>query len=219
MRFEKQEPVKFISHLDLSRAFERAFRRASLPLAFSQGFTPRPKISFSTALPVGTTSSGEYLDVEFNEEISPEEVVARLNSVLPVGIKILQADNTEGKPELSLINCARYKVIITGVFCKEELEKALKLLLDKEHIVVTKVTKKNTKQIDIKPLIHNISLIRKDKQQALLEMDLAVGQQGNLAPPVVVDELAKILGVGLEVESIHREDLFLKKGKNMISPL
>jgi len=219
MKFEKQEPVKFISHLDLSRAFERAFRRAALPLAFSKGFTPRPKISFSTALPVGTTSSGEYMDVEFNANISPEEVMYRLNAVLPMGIKILKAARAEDKPDLSLFNGARYKVLISGIYGKQDLERAINSLLNMDQILVTKVTKKKTRQIDIAPLIYNISLKKTDEQKALLEMELATGQEGNLVPTVVVTELSKLLDVELEIEDIHREDLFLKRDENKIYPL
>ena len=63
----------FISHLDMMRTFERAFRRADLPVAFTQGFNPRPKISFTPALSVGITSSSEYMDVEFYEDVSVDK--------------------------------------------------------------------------------------------------------------------------------------------------
>ena len=69
--FTKEAPVRFVSHLDVQRLFQRAFRRAKLPLAYSQGFNPHPLVSFATALSVGMTSRGEYLDVTLAEELSP----------------------------------------------------------------------------------------------------------------------------------------------------
>lgn len=219
IKFEKREPVKFISHLDLSRVFERAFRRAALPLAFSQGYTPHPKISFSAALPVGTTSSGEYMDVEFLDDINPEIVKDRLNFVLPMGIKVVKAEKADNKIDLSSVNCAIYKVFVSGVTVKDDLEKAISLLLDKEHIMIVKNTKKKTREIDIAPLIYSISLKNMDKQGAMLEMELATGQQGNVAPSVVISELENILGSKLDIQYTHREDLFLKKDDKKISPL
>ncbi|OGC04979.1 hypothetical protein A2276_03385 [candidate division WOR-1 bacterium RIFOXYA12_FULL_43_27] len=87
--YTKGEEVKFISHLDLIRVFERAIRRANLPIAYSQGFNPRMKISYGQALKVGATSAGEEAKLTFEEEMSHKEVVDRLNAVLPKGIKLL----------------------------------------------------------------------------------------------------------------------------------
>ena len=69
--FTKEAPVRFVSHLDLQRLFQRAFRRAKLPLAYSQGFNPHPLVAFATALSVGFTSEGEYLDLTLTEDVSP----------------------------------------------------------------------------------------------------------------------------------------------------
>lgn len=87
--YTKGEEVKFISHLDLIRIFERAIRRANLPIAYSQGFNPRMKISYGQALKVGQTSGSEEAKLTFEKELSPEEVASRLNAVLPKGVKLL----------------------------------------------------------------------------------------------------------------------------------
>ena len=88
LRFKKEGLARFISHLDLMRTFERAFRRAELPIAFSQGFNPRPKMTFASALSVGISSSSEYLDVEFSEDVSASDVALTLNPALLDGIKV-----------------------------------------------------------------------------------------------------------------------------------
>ena len=89
--FTKPDSVRFVSHLDTQRLFQRAFRRAGLPLAYSQGFNPHPLLSFATALSCGYTSDGEYFDVILSEPVEPEAFVTRVNAVLPEGMRIVSA--------------------------------------------------------------------------------------------------------------------------------
>ena len=86
IRFSKRGKVRFISHRDVARAFERAFRIEQLPLAFTEGFSPRPKVSFGLALSVGHESEAEYLDVELTEPVDTDALPARLTPVLPEGM-------------------------------------------------------------------------------------------------------------------------------------
>ena len=90
-RLRKGDEVRFISHLDLTRTMERAVRRAGLPVAFSQGFHPHPRISFGPALATGITSDAEYLDFELSGPLSVEDFISCLNSQLPPGLEILEA--------------------------------------------------------------------------------------------------------------------------------
>ena len=89
--YTKGEEVRFISHLDLMRTVSRAIRRADLPIAYSQGFNPRMKMSFGQALKVGKSSNAEEAKLTFEQQIAPEEVADRLNQVLPAGVRILAA--------------------------------------------------------------------------------------------------------------------------------
>jgi len=91
VKYKKGEEVKFISHRDLMRAFQRAVRRADLPMAYSQGFNPHMKISWGDALKVGATSEEEYATLHFEGWIKPKEVMEKLNKELPAGIEILEA--------------------------------------------------------------------------------------------------------------------------------
>ena len=100
--FYKHEQVMFVSHLDMQRLFQRAFRRADLPLAYSNGFNPHPLLSFATALSVGYTSDCEYFDVMLSEYVSPAEFKRRVNAVLPQGVHIVDAvDAGEFKASLT----------------------------------------------------------------------------------------------------------------------
>lgn len=91
IKYTKGEEVKFISHRDLMRVFQRAIRRAELPMYYSQGFNPHMKISWGQALKVGATSAGELATLQIDGWIKPQEVMDKLNQTLPKGIAILEA--------------------------------------------------------------------------------------------------------------------------------
>lgn len=91
-RFTKRNKVRFISHRDVARAFDRAIRVRRLPVAFTEGFSPRPKMSFGLALPVGAESDAEYLDMAFAGSVEPGEVGESLSAALPVGMEITGAE-------------------------------------------------------------------------------------------------------------------------------
>lgn len=92
IKFAKGEEMKFISHRDLMRVFQRAIRRAGLPIAYSQGFNPHMKISWGNALKLGKTSDSEFAVLQFDNWIKPQELLQRLNRQLPKGIEILEAN-------------------------------------------------------------------------------------------------------------------------------
>lgn len=92
VKYCKGEEVKFISHRDLMRVFQRAIRRAGLPIAYSQGFNPHMKISWGDALKLGKTSDQEHAVLQFENWIKPQELIQRLNRQLPKGIEILDAN-------------------------------------------------------------------------------------------------------------------------------
>jgi len=92
IKFTKGEEVKFISHRDLMRTFQRAIRRAGLPILYSQGFNPHMKISWGNALKVGVVSLGEYAQLQIDGWIRPHEAMAKLNAVLPKGLEIIEAN-------------------------------------------------------------------------------------------------------------------------------
>jgi len=219
MKFEKAAPVRFISHLDLMRAFERAFRRAKLPLAYSEGFTPHPRLTFASALSVGITSSGEYLDAEFYEDIPAQDVLSRLNSNLPEGLKILRIGFSNGKYALSKINAALYTAMVSGEFTKEDMDRAVKELLKQKQIIVEKASKDRIRKVDIAPLIYSINVLSKNTNEVLLRMEVAMGQNGSVSPEMLVKELGKYLSKEIKVEQIHREGLFLKNQGNDLTPL
>lgn len=115
LQFSKRGPIRFISHRDVARVWERAFRRAKLPLAFSQGFSPHPKVSFGLALPLGYESDAEYLDVTLASPRGPADVAASLNAILPVGMAVEAAAEVarEAASVASQVQWADYLVALS----------------------------------------------------------------------------------------------------------
>jgi radical SAM-linked protein len=115
--FATGESVKYVGHLDLARAWERAIRRARLPLAYTQGFNPQPRLQFAAALPVGYTSQVELADIYLNEPLAPETAVARLAVALPEGIRPLAAVEVPREaPSLqSQLVAASYRVAVFSI--------------------------------------------------------------------------------------------------------
>ena len=138
VKFSKEDRVRYISHLDMMRTFQRAMRRAVLPVAFTQGFSPHPKMAFASALPVGLTSEGEYLDIIMESDIEPAEFDSRLNSALPSGIKIIQSIKLDPKhPSLmSMIQRASYRIFMP-VFV-EDLDQITEAFLNQPYVLVTR---------------------------------------------------------------------------------
>ena len=91
VEFTREARVKYISHLDLVRAMQRTMRRGKIPIAFSQGFNPHPKLAFASALPVGVTSSSEFMDIILSQSMEISELIRRFNVALPKGISVKDA--------------------------------------------------------------------------------------------------------------------------------
>ncbi len=110
--FATDDSVKYVGHLDMARTWERAIRRARLPLAYSQGFNPQARLHFAAALPVGFTGQAELVDVFLNEELAPADFLARLAPALPSGIRLIAAEPVpRAWPALQAAVCgARYRV-------------------------------------------------------------------------------------------------------------
>ncbi|MBG0789077.1 MAG: TIGR03960 family B12-binding radical SAM protein [Desulfovibrionaceae bacterium] len=165
--FEKDGPAAFLSQLELQAVFERAFRRAELPLAFSAGFHPMPRLSFGKALPVGVESRAEWINVFFREDFDPEDVVARLAPVMPLGLRPFRADRLSmGKKQPQSV-----EEIFELSFASDH-EKRLgqwRAFMDSGQWVIEKKTKKGKpKQVDIRPVVREM---REDGEKLTLVLD------------------------------------------------
>lgn len=208
--FTKGPEVRFVSHLDIQRLFQRAFRRAKLPLAYSQGFNPHPLVSFATALSVGMTSRGEYLDVTLAEYMSPQEFTERVNRELPGGVEVTEALDM-GESRRSLTSAMRSAVYASRVrfdspVDPDALGNAVKELLSKE-IVVMKKTKGGVKPTDIHPMVRALEVISAEGVSAVFRIEGVLSAEGGLNPEMLLSELYSALGVrgSAETERISIE--------------
>ena len=163
--YHKGESLKMISHLDVQRTLQRAFLRAGLPLAFSQGFNPHPQLSFASALGTGTSSDAEWFDVELTGDapVSPADFTARVNAALPDGFSVSDAFAApEGFGTLSkktLAAAYAVRVEFPRPVSGEALEGALSALLSGE-IIINKRTKGGMKDVDIRPQILKVTVTK-----------------------------------------------------------
>lgn len=209
IRFIKGEGVKFLSHLDILRTFNRAIRRSGVPVSYSKGFNPHPIISFALPLSVGVTSDGEFVDMDTESDINPKDFVDMLNKGLPEGLKAKDAVEVDLKSNvMAQVRRAKYKVTVTGDNL-EDIEQKIKQLMNYESIVVLKETKSGAKDTDIKPDILNISVLSKNKNTAEIFMELSAGSVSNLKPDFVVEGLKKYCGIKVEDIEVHRIELEL----------
>lgn len=154
--YHKGDEIAFISHLDIQRALQRVFRRANVPLAYSQGFNPHPKLSFASAVATGQTSDAEWFEVALEERIDPGEFAARVNAVMPPGLYLSDAfEPADNFPSLSsLTRAAEYviKLSLVEELPADRLSAAAEALLN-GAIIVQKRTKGGEKAVDIRPQI------------------------------------------------------------------
>jgi radical SAM-linked protein len=159
MKFTKSGRLRFLSHLDLMTLFQRAAVRAEIPLAFSQGFNPHPKISFGPAISVGIESDAEYLDLETAPTVDLLVTTKTLNNTLPEGIRILEARMVSPQaPSLSgSIGRYCYGVVVPEIMAGGLEERIASLLAQTAVIIV-----KDGKQKDIRPCIESMTATRQD---------------------------------------------------------
>ncbi len=149
LRYAKRGRLRFASHRDFARAFERALRRADLPVAYSGGFTPHPRVSYMGAAPTGVASEAEYLELGLTRDVAPELVRDRLDAVLPEGFDILDAVVAGDGKLVDRLTGSRWRVVVPGV-APEALADALEAFLAADEVLVTRLTKSGRKNVDVR---------------------------------------------------------------------
>ncbi len=154
IRYAKRGRLRFASHRDLARTLERALRRAQVPMAFSAGFSPHPKISYMGAAPTGTASEAEYFEIGLAERRDPEQVRAALDASLPPGIDVLECvEALEGSGSLAdRLDATRWRIDLPGVDA-DELSAAVRAFLAQDTVLVAKRTKNGTKDVDAREAV------------------------------------------------------------------
>jgi radical SAM-linked protein len=197
--FAKTEAMRFTGHLDLARAWERLLRRAGVPVAYSAGFHPHPKIQIGAALPLGVTGENELVDIETDTECNPEEIARLMNDHAPPGIRILRVDApAEGSPGLE-------KIILAGDYSAVPLEGAwpadlpqrIERLLGSESLP----RERRGKAYNLRPRILSLAL-----EGNILRMRLRLEQEATGRP----DEVLAEMGLEDAVVDVKRERIVMR---------
>jgi radical SAM-linked protein len=207
IRFSREEEIKFISHLDIMRLWQRALHRADIPLAYTEGFSPHPRLSLAAPLAVGVTSQAELMDVFCSQWVSPHFFTDAVSQQLPSGIEIVQVFSVAPTmPSLqSQLSQAEYEVKLETDKDKAEVEKALASLLAVEQLPWHHERDTGTRNYDLRVLIDDLWLIEWRPGSSTIGMRLRCDSGGSGRP----EQVAAALGFS-HPTSTHRTKLLLK---------
>jgi len=200
--YSREEELKFLSHLDMMRLWERALRRAGIPLEYSQGFSPHPRISIAAPLPVGVTSEAELMDSFLRRPVPPDTGREAIMRQLPpgIGLKGLWAV-PPGAP--SLQSQVRFAFYLVSGEDAGDIEARIADLSSRERFLWEHARDGKIKRYDLRPLILDINLVAREGLRFTLEMKLRCDSQGSARP----DQVAQALG--FSPLAIHRTKLVL----------
>lgn len=217
--FAKQGPLRYTGHLDLHKLWERAARRAQIPLAYSRGFHPQPKMNIAAALPLGFSSRCEVMDMRLEHEIQLEGVREKLQQTLPAGIQVLNVENADERaPALQTqVESAEYQVTLTESIDAAELKRKIDSVMESESII----RERRGKTYDLRPLIEALQILESDGLPSMQEQTLTgiqapalqkifmhlAAREGATGRP---EEVLDTLGIAFEETRIERTDLIFR---------
>jgi len=207
LKFGRGEELKFLSHLDLMRLWERALRRAGLPLAYSEGFTPHPQIALAAPLLVGVTSDVELMDVSLSRWVSPQSFVTQIEKQLPRGIVLLEVRPVGVEiPSLqSQVRFVEYRVEVETEAGREKVDSALKSFLLRKDLPWHHHRDTGDRYYDLRALVDDIWLMDCHDSICVLGMRLRCDEKGAGRP----EQVTIALGFLQRPKSIHRTKLIL----------
>ena len=206
--------LSYASVLDIGRLWERLLHRAQMPLAYTQGFNPHPRLQFAAALAVGYTSSYEVLDLLLSELVDPEEALGKLRAQCPAGLTILGVEQVPldaPSPQATLRQMSYRLEIQTGASAAE-IQDSFAVLLVQASFVYQRQRKGQTKSFDMRPLVGDIRYICEQSSRHIVELDLLFKAEGSIRPEEVIAALA----LPIERLAVHRSALFWGEGQKEV---
>ena len=164
IRYAKRGRLRFTSHRDFSRAFERALQRAQVPMAFSSGFNPHPRISYANASPTGAASEAEYLEIGLAEVVDPEELRVQLDESLPEGLDIVEVVPGRGGNLPERLEASHWHITVPSFTDLEQVRRAVGRLLETEEVMVERMTKKGLRTFDARAAVVSLSVLPGESQ-------------------------------------------------------
>ena len=159
VRYAKRGRLRFTSHRDFSRAFERAIVRAQIPMAYSSGFNPHPRISYAGASPTGAASEAEYLEVGLARQTDPAAVLAALDEALPPGLDVLEVVVSAGGSLADLLEASMWRTRVPDL-APDAAESAVRSFLAADEVLVERMTKKGLRSFDCRGAVVALSVVR-----------------------------------------------------------
>jgi len=207
VRFYRGEELKFISHLDIIRLWVRALRRARIPLEYTEGFSPHPRISLAVPLSVGVTAENELMDISITKVVSPHWFMDTVNRQLPEGLKVLEATPIgPNVPSLqSQVRFTEYQVAVKTDKTEEDVKNIIDALLTQESLPWHHERDTGTRSYDLRHLIDDIWVIEARPSACLLGMRLRCDESGSGRP----EQVALALGFADYPQAIQRTKLLL----------
>jgi len=198
IRYAKRGRLRFTSHRDFSRAFERAVFRARLPMAYSSGFNPHPRISYAGAAPTGSASEAEYLEIALAEVVDPAAVRAALDEAMPDGLDLVEVVEAPAVGLTDLLQVSRWRIELPVALA--EAERAVAAFLAADEVVVQRMTKKGLRDFDSRAAVLSLEAAPgPDADRSVLDLLLR-----HVEPAVRPDDVLTALGSagGLEVVGV-----------------
>jgi len=214
IEYIRGERLKYISHLDLIRVFERAARRGKIPIGFSEGYNPRAKMVFGLPLSVGVIANKDYGDFEIDGEINAADLIKAFNKELPQDLQITDAKERKSKLNImAVIKRAEYIIELTEP-CQDLAADVEKFLSMNEVIVVKEKEGKKKKQ-DIRPFVYKLEAQGDQK----LFAQVCAGNEKNLRPDILIKGLSKVSDKQYMPDKIYRLGLFTEVDNKIVTPL
>lgn len=190
LRYAKRGRSRFISHRDFARAFERALRRAGVPMAFSSGFTPHPRISYANAVPTGVASEAEYLEIGVAQRCDPQRLREALDAALPDGLAVIELVEAANDTLADHLQVSAWRIELGA---STALASAVPDFLVRETLLVQRMTKRGLRDFDTRAA--TLQLQVQDEQSLELVLRHEVPQ---VRPDDVVRALAGLAGIDLD---------------------
>jgi len=196
VEFAKTGSMRYLSHLEMMRVFDRAVRRAQIPVDYTQGYHPRAKISFAPPLPVGAEGLKELCEIDLVTEASANELGKALSRQLPAGLDLVSAQvrRRGRRSPFAELNRTEYRLdveIVGGT--PQQLQAAVQQFREAERITVQRKTKRRTQTIDIRPHTYELRLEHRDSNMCLF-MEIGFGQDNLVKPEEVITTLSQMMG-------------------------
>ena len=194
VRYAKRGRARFTSSRDFSRAFERALRRAAVPMAYSSGFSPHPRISYANAAPTGAASEAEYLEIGLAEVCDPAHIRTALDAALPPGLDVVEVVAAAPGALADRLTGSRWRIDLVGV-APEAAARAVAALLAQESVGVQRLTKGGLRDFDVRPAVVELTvadgalLLLTRHQEPLVRPDDVLSALAKLAPDFAPSEV------------------------------